>query len=377
MCPVAPTAGLSGGEGEKRLDPDWVRSAVDAVLTAFLQARAGKEIEGSRHPDLGTPLLDFVQAGGKRLRPFLTMLGWHAVGARGTERAALYLAASLELFHVFALIHDDVMDGSETRRGHPSLHRAQGRRFASLLACAGHTRPVKDVTRRLGEGAAILIGDAALAWSEELFWRGDPAPEQCARVVPLLCRMRTELVHGQYLDLEASARAMVTVEEALTIARYKSAKYSVEHPLHLGAALGGATPQVLEALSAYALPAGEAFQLRDDLLGVYGDPRQTGKSALDDLREGKKTVLVCLARQAADAEQHRVLDTLLGRGDLDEEGADRLRAVLEDTGARMRTESMIADRARQAKAALRQLPANAAVRASLHTLITRLVQRDV
>lgn len=337
-----------------------IRSQVTAVLDGFLDRKA-RTAAGLQMPaEVPRTLHDFLAAGGKRLRPLLCVAGWQAAGGRGTPAPVIKTAASLEMFHAFALIHDDVMDNSDTRRGAPTVHRRLARHHgAGLTATAA---------QRLGASTAILIGDLALAWSDELLHTAGLTARQLRAVLPLIDVMRSEVMYGQYLDVTAVGHPTADVDRALRIMRYKTAKYTVERPLHIGAALTEASPAVRELLSAYALPVGEAFQLRDDLLGVFGAPQVTGKPSLDDLREGKHTVLVALAFQHADAGQRHTLLTLLGTPDLDAADAERVRRTLTATGARDRVEHMINTRHAQALHALESAPFPPAAIAALHQL---------
>ncbi|MEU5583427.1 polyprenyl synthetase family protein [Streptomyces huasconensis] len=342
---------------EGRLDLGELRRQVDAALEQFLGVKA-QQARSDRLPTVPLEVVrDFVFAGGKRVRPLMCVLGWYAACGQGDVSRVITAAASLELFHAFALIHDDLMDHSETRRGRPSVH---------LSLAAGH----RDSD--FGESAAILLGDLALAWSLEMYNGAGLEPGQLLAGLSVMDAMRTAVVYGQYMDLDVTPHLTDDVDRALAVICYKTAKYTVEHPLHLGAALAGAGPEVRSVLSAYALPLGEAFQLRDDLLGVFGDPTATGKPALDDLREGKRTVLLALAVRHSDASQLATLRALVGNRYLDEEGAESLREVLAATGARARTEQLIQD---QRDAALRALngaplapPALGAMRAVAHAL---------
>ncbi|QCX82621.1 All-trans-nonaprenyl-diphosphate synthase (geranyl-diphosphate specific) (plasmid) [Streptomyces sp. YIM 121038] len=274
-------------------------------------------------------------AGGKRLRPLLCVTGWYAAaGQVPVPEPVVRVAAALELFHAFCLIHDDVMDNSPTRRGRPTVHRTLADRHPPDC-CTLQT------ARKFGTGAAILIGDLALTWSDELVHTAGLTPGQLAMLLPLLDVMRTEVMYGQYLDLAATGHPTTDLDHALTIIRYKTAKYTIERPVHIGAALAGGTTALAEALTAYALPLGEAFQLRDDLLGVYGDIQITGKSPLDDLRDGKHTVLLAIALRAAAPHQAETLERLLGRPDLIETQAGEIRSILTATGARAQVEEMI------------------------------------
>jgi geranylgeranyl diphosphate synthase type I len=205
-----------------------------------------------------------------------------------------------------------------------------------------------------GAGAAILLGDLCLAWSDEMLSRSGVDSDALQRARPVFDLMRTEVIAGQYLDVHAQATGDTSLQRASTVARYKSAKYTVERPLLLGAALADDGAPVRSAYSAYGLPLGQAFQLRDDVLGVFGDPAATGKPAGDDLREGKRTYLVASAFAAADAAQRSTLERGLGDRGLDAAGVDELRSVIVRTGALDRTEERIAQLTETALAALGQ-----------------------
>ncbi|RLU77123.1 geranylgeranyl diphosphate synthase [Streptomyces griseocarneus] len=326
------------------LDLAGIRGAVETCLADYLDGKARTAADHRMPSEVVDALRAFILGGGKRLRPLLCVCGWHAAGGTGGTAAVVKVAASLEVFHAFALIHDDIMDRSATRRGHPTVHKAFTR----------HLRPRRSraLAERLGTGAAILIGDLALAWSDEILHTADLPAGHLATLWPVVDAMRTEVMYGQYLDLLATGDPTGAVEVPLKVIRYKTAKYTVERPLHIGATLAGAGSHVLDALSAYALPLGEAFQLRDDLLGVFGTPKTTGKPVLDDLREGKHTVLIALALQHADPAQRETLHLLVGNSALDEDGAARIRDILTATSARTQVENMIRTRCTQARHAL-------------------------
>ncbi|MGP3949470.1 polyprenyl synthetase family protein [Streptomyces sp. 7N604] len=323
-----------------------IRLAVDTVLAEFLAAKR----RSARPPlqELIDTLDGFISIGGKRIRPVMCVCGWRAAGGEGTPEQVVRAAASLELFHTFALIHDDVMDDSGTRRGHPTVHRSLTHRHRS------QGRPGN--ADRFGVNAAVLLGDLTLAWSDELLHTSGLTFGQLRAALPVVDAMRNEVMYGQYLDLLGTGRPAGDVAHALEVNRFKTAKYTVERPLHLGSALAGCDSSVTDACTAYALPVGEAFQLRDDLLGAFGDPAATGKPAADDFREGKYTVLMALAVAQATPSQLRLLHALVGRSDLTGEEADAVRAVLEATGARLAVEGMIARRCRRALAALDRAP---------------------
>ena len=307
-------------------------------------------------------------AGGKRLRPAFCYWGHRGAGAADSD-AIVAAAAALELFQACAIIHDDVMDGSDTRRGQPAAHR----RFAALHRGSDwHGDP-----EAFGAGAAILLGDLCLVWSDEMLATSGFGPAETARGDRVFAGMRSELMGGQYLDLLEQARGGGSVERALRVARYKSAKYTIERPLHLGAALAGASGELMEAYSGYGLPLGEAFQLRDDLLGVFGDPAQTGKPAGDDLREGKRTALVAMTLQRASSAQASLVREHLGDPHLALDGVEALRTVIRDTGAVDRVEALISELLDDALGALDAAPVEDEAREVLRALAVAATARAV
>jgi geranylgeranyl diphosphate synthase, type I len=316
------------------LDAADLRSRVQLVVDGVLAHQAG--VLATVSDDL-TPMVDALRAllaGGKRLRPAFAYWGWRGAGGDpALDEAALRASAGLEFLQACALIHDDVMDGSDTRRGLPAAHR----RFAGVHRGAEWLGSPET----FGMGAAILLGDLCLSWADEVILGTDLPPEALRRAKTVYDEMRTELMAGQYLDLLEQARGGGSVERALRVVRYKSAKYTIERPLHLGAALADADVEVFDAYSGYGLPLGEAFQLRDDILGVFGDPAETGKPAGDDLREGKRTVLVALAVEHSTPAQAEVIRRHLGDPGLDANGVDALREIIAATGALAHTEALI------------------------------------
>jgi geranylgeranyl diphosphate synthase type I len=326
------------------LDRHDLRQRVQLALDSFLgEHRRQLDEMGPELAPVADALVGYV-AGGKRMRPAFCF--WGFLGAGGTDNeAVLVAAASLELFQACAIVHDDLMDGSDTRRGKPALHRA----FAQHHRSVGWTGDPDA----FGAGAAILIGDLALSWADEMLVSSGLASPTALRVFN---QMRTDVVGGQYLDLVSQASSANTVEAALRVAHWKAAKYTVERPLHLGAAMAEAEPMVYAAYTAYGLPLGEAFQLRDDVLGVFGDPSVTGKPAGDDLREGKRTALVAMALERASEAQQEAVRRLLGDPSLDGDGVTLLRDVLLDTGAVDRVEALIQSRTAEALNVLDKAP---------------------
>ena len=332
-----------GALEDSPLERDNLRKRVSAALDGFLDRQDSRLAAVAYEVgELVLALRDLL-SGGKRLRPAFAYWAWRGAGMPDDDRMVT-AAAALELFQASAIVHDDVMDRSATRRGQPAVHR----RFHERHRAAAW----RSDGEAFGAGAAILVGDLCLGWSDEMFFGSELAPDRLARARAIFDEMRTELMGGQYLDLLEQARGGGSVARSRRVIQYKSARYSVLRPLQLGAALGGAGRELREAYDAYGLPLGEAFQLRDDVLGVFGDPVETGKPAGDDLREGKRTVLVALAVQGGSRAQVGLVDRHLGDPALDLAGVEALREVLVDTGALAEVEGMIAAGAEQALDAL-------------------------
>ncbi|MGH3358791.1 MAG: polyprenyl synthetase family protein [Nocardioidaceae bacterium] len=311
-------------------------------LTELLQSELDSFVDEQhvRLGDLGPELVPFLDAarafvtGGKRLRPLFCYWGWRAAGGDADDPGVVHAAASLEWLQASALVHDDVMDGSDVRRGRPSVHRAfEGRhRDANWVGEAS----------QFGVGAAILLGELMLSWCDEMFASSDLERTRILAAARYLDLCKSEVVGGQFLDLVGQSTGVNSIEQAMRIVRFKAAKYTVERPLHIGATLAGADTALVDALSTLGVPLGEAFQLRDDVLGVFGDPEVTGKPAGDDLREGKRTVLLARAFESADGAQARILADGIGRPDLDQRRVSQLCEVIESTGALAAVEEQIA-----------------------------------
>jgi geranylgeranyl diphosphate synthase, type I len=348
--------------------------AIEGTLADFLAAQIGSlDAVDPALGGLARTTRDLVLAGGKRLRPTFAYWGWRGVtDAAEPVEPVLPALAALELMHTFALVHDDVMDESDTRRGRPTAHR---------IFAAQHTRGRRTGDpARFGSSAAILVGDLCLVWADQLLARTPMATATLFAVRSCYDRMRVEAVAGQYLDVLGENQPDAwTVEQALLVARLKTAGYTVQRPLQFGLALAGpADPAVDDAYARYGLLVGEAFQLRDDLLGVYGDPAVTGKPAGDDLRTGKPTTLLMLARRLATPAQRAELapnsagavNPADGSG-----GLARLAQIIADTGAPDRVEDMIRERVSAAVALLATAPIGDDGRAALSELAVRATQR--
>lgn len=331
-----------------------------------------------------TPLLDFSRqflSGGKRFRAQFCYWGAQSVlppdSSRQTapETAVVSAASALEIFHAAALVHDDIIDNSDTRRGAPSAHKL----FESLHENAAWSGDHVS----FGRASAILLGDLLLGWSDELLDEGlyELTDRDAARRARLeFNHMRTEVTAGQYLDI-LEERAWLAQPEAellnraLRVIVYKSAKYSVQAPLVIGAALAGAAAAQLDSLRAFGLPLGMAYQLRDDLLGVFGDAAVTGKPSGDDLTEGKRTVLIALARESLDSSSRASLDAQLGDPRLDAEQIRALQQLIAASGAVERVERLIESQVAEAMAALQTAPISTVAQQKLLDLTDRATRR--
>ncbi|EAR24021.1 geranylgeranyl pyrophosphate synthase [marine actinobacterium PHSC20C1] len=343
---------------------DLVQLKIDEFLAEKQSELNSIAPELTAMTDVGGSLL----SGGKRFRALFCYWGWQAVAGlpsstgpldsevKSEELPGVLLSASaLELFHAAALVHDDIMDRSDTRRGSPSAHR----RFEQMHRDGAWTGNAETY----GQSAALLLGDLLLGWSDELLGRGLamlPRPAALAARREFMT-MRTEVMAGQYLDIhDESAWASYPESEALDRAQrvliYKSAKYSVEAPLAVGASLGAGTEEQIAALRAFGLPLGVAFQLRDDVLGIFGDPERTGKPAGDDLREGKRTAIIAIARQKLSTSANAILDELLGDPDLSTEQVNMIRSTLKDSGAVEQIERVISRNLERACEAIENAP---------------------
>ncbi len=363
---------------------DLVNARLDGFLDERASHLAGIAEELSVFTDASRDLL----SGGKRFRALFCYWGWH--GVAGTVRpddlladlddhpdlsSIIDAAAALEVFHAAALVHDDIMDNSDTRRGMPSVHR----RFEA----AHRSHEWAGSPTGYGTSSALMLGDLLLGWSDELLDEGltaldDRSSARAARAE--FQSMRTDVTMGQYLDIleEVAWRSAPETEllpRAHRVVVYKSAKYSIESPLALGALIAGGSLEQVSALRAFGLPLGVAFQLRDDLLGVFGDPSVTGKPAGDDLREGTRTVLIALARAELPAGAVRLIDELLGDSSLTEHQISTLQATIRESGAVDTVERIISRSVREAIAAIEDAPLSRAARSELIGLADLVSQR--
>jgi len=370
-------------------EPIKLADLVDQRIASFLDDRESEmsAISG----DLGH-LVDYVRVllgNGKRFRARFCYWGWRAIHTLPRELepmaelekiedldAVLSLAVSLEIFHAAALVHDDIMDNSDTRRGMPSAHKA----FQALHS----QRQYAGSPVHFGLSTSLLVGDLLLAWSDQLLSQAleqGVSAEAASETRAQFATMRQEVTLGQYLDIHEEAAWPHTadadrLDRALTVVTYKSAKYSMEAPLLIGASLAGASGQQLQALSAFGLPLGIAFQLRDDVLGVFGDSEVTGKPSGDDLREGKRTVLIALAEEVMPSSTKKVFTEMLGDRSLNGDQIGVMQSTLRDTGALDRVETMIDTYATQAMIALERAPIAPGARQELARLAEAVTQRQ-
>jgi geranylgeranyl diphosphate synthase type I len=376
---------------EEVLDPQAplsqaFRDAVSAEISAFLSEQSS--VLDSMGPELVPVHLMASQllCGGKRMRPAFCVWGYVAAAGNPSDeelKPLLTAAGSLDVLHVSALIHDDLMDSSDLRRGRPAAHR----QFEALHANAGWLGD----SAAFGRAGAILLGDLLVMWSAQMLHSAGVEQSALERALPIVEAMRTEVTCGQYLDMVAQAHPLrkrapaigslkptieLALDDASRVVEYKAARYTVQRPCQIGAAIGGGDDELYYALGAYGSPLGRAFQFRDDLLGVFGDPQVTGKPAGDDLREGKRTVLVAHAYAHASDDGQKLLLQRLGDPGLDETGISELQQVIVESGARDAVESMINEYHERALKALHDTEITEEGSAGLTALADAAVRRE-
>lgn len=353
---------VDGRLGAWRAD---VRRQVVEVLVRFVRDRCAEHVRDVLGARFVTELLTEFATGGKCVRSLFTYVGW-LCGADECP-AGLRAAASSELLHVFALLQDDVMDKAALRRGKPAVH--------VRLADWHRAQGLGGSAERFGESAAVLLGDLCLVWADQLLRDSGVGAAALARAWPRYDTLRGELAVGQFADLVNDARRHPSLNEVLDVARRKSGNYTVRRPLELGAALADCDDHVIAMLRAYGDLIGEAYQLRDDLLGVFGHHSVTGKPSGGDLAEGKATSVVVLAEKLASPAQHARLTELADRPQLSGQDIDQWRQLIEATGARAGIEEMIGDRVAAACAHLADGGLNDFVTAALCETALRCTDR--
>lgn len=363
-----------------RVSQDLLLTSVQNRLDEFCEV---KRSELRAISDEIEPLIDYTQSllsGGKRFRALFCYAAWtgYCQGEPDSQdfEAIVGIAAALEMFHAAALVHDDLLDQSDTRRGQPAIHK----RFEVLHKSKGFAGD----SVRFGIAGSVLVGDLMLSWASEIF--GEALLLAKSNQVEAACRtefgkMRFEVMAGQYLDvLEENAAPLRTAQESVARANrvmlYKTAKYSLEAPILIGSSYAGANQEQRNSLSEFAIPLGLAFQLRDDILGVFGDPSITGKPAGDDLREGKRTVLVGLTLQSLPTSVARVFEELLQAKELSGEQIEFMQSTISDCGALAKTERMIAEYSNQAIESLANLEIAESARVALAKLADAVINRS-
>ena len=342
-----------------------IAERVDERLGDLLQGE--RDRWGALDPSLANAIDEIsrlVMSGGKRLRPAFCHWGYVGAGGGTKDQVDVDAGGALELMHAMALFHDDVMDDAATRRGQVTTHTLASAEHAEM----GWT----GESRRFGEGVAILVGDLAFVYADQLL---EGASIQATRIWN---ELRIELNIGQYLDILGSVRRERDLAKAERISRYKSGKYTIERPLHLGAVLAAPdrADELVPALSAYGLPLGDAFQMRDDVMGAFGETKDTGKPVGDDLREGKPTPLLARATRAATPEQRAVLD-LVGDPSMTEQTVSNIQQVIVDTGALDDLEAHIASLTKSAVASLATAPITDQAKTELTSLAAYVSSRNV
>ena len=353
-------------------DISQFRQRIEAVLDRYVTDRiADTDVFGAHLIPPMNSLQAFTMAKAKRVRPTFAWLGWRGYGGDPTHSAALQAFAALELIQACALIHDDIIDSSDTRRGCATVHR-QFQELHQQQQWAGHSA-------NYGEAIAILLGDIALAWADDMFATAGLSPRQFQAGWQVWQSMRTEVISGQILDISVEVEQSADLEAAMKVNTFKTAAYTVERPLHLGAVLATAdgtsiNDEQLHYLRSFGRKVGIAFQLRDDDLGVFGDPAVTGKPSGDDLQEGKRTALIAHTLNHATVDQQELVNELLGQ-DLSEQQVDQLRSIIISTGARTKIENMITTLMSEAEVDLAQTGMNPSTQQSLYVMAQRATQR--
>ncbi|MFI9293471.1 polyprenyl synthetase family protein [Streptomyces gardneri] len=346
----------------ERWEPAAFKTRVDDVLRRYVAEEADRlsAVDPALAPV--AEQLEAAVADGKRLRAAFCYWGWRAVGQPDSE-ALLRAAASMEIVHAAAVVHDDLIDDSPLRHGRPTAH------LALRDAVEHHPRPAAGA-----RSLAMLVGDLLMSLAGQLFVTSGVPAAYLGRARPLWAALARDLIAGECLEILHTGAAPDTAA-SLKVIRYKTAKYTVEQPLLIGGALAGAGRRLREGYSAYGLPLGEAFQLRDDLLGLFGDPKTTGKAGADDVHGRRPTALLAETWRLADDEERGRLRDLLGRPDRDGDALEAVRALMRRLKAPDRVEAMITARVEEALGALDELnlaaPPAAALTALAHSAAAR------
>ena len=310
-------------EAEKLLA--WFKEELDLVITHFLKEKKKEADEISlEFTSLVDEIERFIGSGGKRVRPAFLYSGYVAAGGKAHD-AIIFASMCVEFLHTFALIHDDIIDRSATRRGKPTSHK--------IFEEYHQTKNFPGDSGHFGLSSAILAGDLAFTLAEEILTTAPFPQERTRRARYFFDQMKFQVIAGEYLDVLGGYKKRLSEEDILNILEYKTAKYTVERPLQIGAMLAGAEIDTLETFTAYGIPLGQGFQLQDDILGVFGNPKKTGKPADSDIREGKMTVLVAKAYEWANKGERKVLDETIGNSRATAMDIERVRNIIYEVGA--------------------------------------------
>lgn len=310
-------------DAEKYLE--WFKKEFDLQLLTFLNQK--KQEAAEINPEAGVlvdEIIRFSKNGGRRVRPAFMYSGYVASGGRAHD-AILYASMAVELLHVFALIHDDIIDDSDLRRGEPTTHKAFEKQHKNRKLLGNSTE--------YGLSTAILAGDLALSFAEEIMTTAPFPQERLRRARYFFDQMKTQVIYGEYLDVLGGYQKSLTEDEVLQILDYKTAKYTVERPLHIGAMLAGSDYHILKTFTAYAIPFGQAFQMQDDLVGTFGDEKAIGKPNDSDIKEGKKTLLLAKAYENSNEKERKLLSEIVGNKKASEKEIAMVRKIFRKTGA--------------------------------------------
>jgi len=324
----------------------WFKKQLDPFLDAYFVEKL-KEAN-LVHPEtlvLVEEIRRFIRNGGKRLRPAFTYTAYLGCGGRSYD-AILYASAAVEVLHTFALIHDDIIDKSDLRRGSPSVHR--------VFEDFHQKRDFAGSAQDFGLAAAILAGDLACAFADELLNTAPFPAERIRRAKNYFDLNKKQVILGEYLDVIAPVKKEVSEADVLKILEYKTAKYTVERPLHIGAVLAGANEEMLQWFSNYAIPLGQAFQIQDDIIGTFGREEEIGKPNDSDIKEGKKTLLVIKAYEFARPSEVKILDRVLGNQKASGEQIEAVRSIMQSSGALTYSQNLANQLIKKAKRAIEE-----------------------
>lgn len=309
-----------------------------------------------------------ILAGGKRLRPAFMYYGYLAAGGREKDKI-IKTSIGIELVHTFLLIHDDIIDKDKKRHGLDTInfrYEKLGKKFFRQIN-PGH----------FGNSMAIIFGDMVAALGNQVIFNSDFNPALIVKALHKLQTIISATVVGQARDVYMEYRKRTTEKEVLKMYEYKTAKYTIEGPLHLGAILAGADDKLLKVFSAYAIPVGIAFQIQDDILGVFGDEKKLGKPVGSDVRQGKYTILVAKAIEKAGGKQKDIIKNILGKNDLTKNELEIFRNMIIETGALSYAKNMAVKLANQGKRAIEKEKINPEAKEFLTGIAEYMVKREV